>query len=224
MNQNVIVKSFQNGLNVILEPDVPFETLIADLENKFRESGKFFQDARLALSLEGRTLTTEEEKKIIDTICSTSGLDIVCIVGRDEQYNQIYLKAIQQASQSINHNNGQFYRGNLKNGQVLETETSIVILGDVYPGSSVISTKDIVILGGLYGEAYAGGNGERGHFVVSLDMSPERLKIGELKYRSDKISKWSIKPKVQPKIAYIRDSKIIIEPLTKELLVGSLFS
>lgn len=223
MSQNVIVKSFQNGLNVILDPNVPFETLVVDLENKFKESGKFFQDARLALSLEGRTLTTEEEKKIIDTICDISGLDIVCIVGRDEQFNQMYLKAIQQTSQTINKNNGQFYRGTLKNGQVLETETSIVILGDVYPGSSVISAKDIVILGGLYGEAYAGGNGERGHFVVSLDMSPEKLKIGELKYRSDKTPKWAIKPKVQPKIAYIRDKKIVIEPLTKELLVGSLF-
>ena len=222
MSQNVIVKSFQNGLNVILDPDVPFETLVIDLENKFKESGKFFQDARLALSLEGRTLTTEEEKKIIDTICNISGLDIVCIVGRDEQFNQMYLKAIQQTSYHLNKNNGQFYRGTLKNGQVLETETSIVILGDVYPGSSVISTKDIVILGGLYGEAYAGGNGETGHFVVSLDMSPEKLKIGELKYRAEKTPKWAIKPKVQPKIAYIRDKKIVIEPLTKELLVGSL--
>ncbi len=223
MNQNVIVKSFQNGLNVILDPNVPFETLVADLENKFKESGRFFQDARLALSLEGRTLTTEEEKEIIDTICNISGLDIVCIVGKDEQFNQMYWKAIQQTSQTINKNNGQFYRGTLKNGQVLETETSIVILGDVYPGSSVISAKDIVILGGLYGEAYAGGNGERGHFVVSLDMSPEKLKIGELKYRSDKIPKWAIKPRVQPKIAYIKDKKIVIDPLTKELLVGSLF-
>lgn len=222
MSQHVIVKSFQNGLNVILDQNVPFETLVIDLENKFKESGKFFQDSRLALSLEGRTLTTEEEKKIIETICNISGLDIVCIVGRDEQFNQMYLKAIQQTSYNSNKNNGHFYRGTLKNGQVLETETSIVILGDVYPGSSIIATKDIVILGGLYGEAYAGGNGETGHFIVSLDMSPEKLKIGELKYRPEKTSKWSIKPKVQPKIAYIKDKKIVIEPLTKELLVGSL--
>lgn len=223
MSQGVIIKSFQNGLNVILDSDIEFETLISDLKSKFKESGKFFQDARLALSLEGRDLTKEEEKRVIDTICDVSGLDIVCVVGKDENFNQMYLKAIQQTSSSPNRNNGQFYRGTLKNGQTLETETSIVILGDVYPGSSVISTKDIIILGGLYGEAYAGGNGEGGHFVVALDMLPEKLKIGDLKYRTEKTPKWSIKPKVQPKIAYIKEKRIVIEPLTKELLVGSLF-
>lgn len=223
MSQTVIIKSFQNGLNVILDPDVEFELLIENLESKFKESGRFFKDARLALSIEGRELTTEEEKRVINTICDVSGLDIVCVVGKDENWNQTYLKAIQQSSFNINRNNGQFYRGTLKNGQVLETETSIVILGDVYPGSSVISTKDIIILGGLYGEAYAGGNGESGHFIVSLDMSPEKLKIGDLKYRTEKIPKWAIKPKVQPKIAYMKDKKIVIEPLTKELLISSLF-
>lgn len=222
MSQKVLIKSFQNGLNVILDPAVEFEEIIKSLEQKFQESGKFFQDARMALSLEGRALSQEEEKRVVDTICDVSGLDIVCIVGRDENWNQVYLKAIQQTTFNANRNNGQFYRGTLKNGQTLETETSIVILGDIYPGSAVVSTKDIIVLGGLYGEAYAGGSGESGHFVVALDMSPEKLKIGDLKYRADKLPKWSIKPKVQPKIAYMRDEKIIIEPLTKELLVSSL--
>ncbi|MDD2971993.1 MAG: septum site-determining protein MinC [Lachnospiraceae bacterium] len=222
MSQNVLIKSFQNGLNVIMEPDVPFPVLLESLENKFRESSKFFQDARLALSLEGRELTTEEEKQVVDTICNVSGLDIVCLVGKDENWDQLYLKAIQQTSYKSDRNNGQFYRGTLKNGQTLETETSIVILGDVYPGSSIVSLKDIIILGGLYGEAYAGGGGEAGHFVVALDMSPEKLKIGDLKYRTERLPKWSIKPKVQPKIAYMKDKKIVIESLTKELLVSSL--
>lgn len=222
MSQNVLIKSFQNGLNVILDPDAEFEAIIKSLEQKFQESGKFFQDARMALSIEGRVLTTEEEKRVIDTICNVSGLDIVCVVGKDENQNQMYLKAIHQTSFSSNRNNGQFYRGTLKNGQILETETSIVILGDVYPGSVVVSTKDIIVLGGLYGEAYAGGSGESGHFVVALDMSPEKLKIGDQKYRAEKIQKWSIKPKVQPRIAFMKNKKIIIEPLTKELLVSSL--
>ena len=75
------------------------------------------------------------------------------------------------------------------------------------------------MLGGLYGQAYAGGNGEEGHFVVALEMSPEKLKIGDFKYKtSEKQSKWSIKPKIQPKIAYVNDARVKIEPITKELL------
>ena len=50
-------------------------------------------------------------------------------------------------------------------------------------------------------------------------MSPERLKIGDFKYNTrEKINKWSIKPKVQPKIAYVKNNKIVMDSLTKELL------
>ena len=50
-------------------------------------------------------------------------------------------------------------------------------------------------------------------------MSPEKLKIGDFKYISkEKVSKWSIKPKVQPKIAYVKNNKIVMDSLTKELL------
>ena len=58
-----------------------------------------------------------------------------------------------------------------------------------------------------------------GHFVVALETSPEKLKVGNVKYdTSKKPGKWSIRPKVQPKIAYEKEGRIIIEPVTKELL------
>ena len=132
-----------------------------------------------------------------------------------------FVKAISQtdfSENSLTGSEGQFYKGTLKNGQVLETESSIVILGDVYPGSAIISAKDIIVLGGLYGEAYAGGNGSTGHYVAALEMSPEKLKIGDFKYQSKEKARWGIKPKIQPKIAYIKSNKIVMDSLTKELL------
>ena len=54
---------------------------------------------------------------------------------------------------------------------------------------------------------------------MALEMSPEKLKIGDFKYKtSEKQSKWSIKPKIQPKIAFVRDARVFMEPITKELL------
>ena len=176
----------------------------------------------MALSIKGRNLNDQEEKQILDAISSSSNLRIICIVGEDAATNQSFVKALQQvdfSSESANGNEGQFYRGTLKNGQILETESSIVILGDVYPGSAIISARDIIVLGGLYGKAYAGGNGNKDHYVAALEMSPEKLKIGDFKYKAkEKTSKWSIRPKVQPKIAYVKDKKVIIDSLTKELL------
>lgn len=221
MKNAVIIKSFPNGLSIFLDSELPFSQLLNEIAVKFSESANFFKDASMVLSFEGRVLSDQEERQIVDTISANSRLNIVCIMGKDEETDRSFIKALQKLSfrQEVMENAGQFYKGTLKDGQILETENSIIVLGDVYPGACIISSKDIVVLGGLYGQAYAGGNGEDGHFVVALEMSPEKLKIGDFKYKtSEKQSKWSIKPKIQPKIAFIKDARVYIEPITKELL------
>ena len=220
MKSKVVIKSFQNGISLHLDEELAFDELLNEIGLKFRESAGFFKNAKMALSFEGRELNDEEEKIIVETITANSDLNIVCLVGKDNNTNQNYLKALQMLNYDDG-NEGQFYRGTLKKGQVLETESSIVIIGDVNPGATIISTRDIIILGGLYGEAYAGADGSEGHFVVALEMNPEKLTIGDFKYKQkEKSSKWSIKLKIQPKIAYVKEEQIIVEPITKELLSG----
>ena len=222
MKNSVIIKSLPSGIVLHLDPELEFEQLLIDIAIKFKESSSFFKDATMALSLKGRQLSENEEKQILDVIAENSDIHIACLVGEDEETERQFVKALSQSgfsSEETIGSEGQFYRGTLKNGQMLETESSIVILGDVYPGSAIVSAKNIIVLGGLYGEAYAGGNGDARHYVAALEMSPEKLKIGDFKYISkEKVNKWSIKPKVQPKIAYVKNSKIVMDSLTKELL------
>ena len=221
MKNPVIIKSFPNGLSLYLDDAMPFDRLLEEIAVKFKESAQFFKDAHMGISFEGRKLTEAEEREVLDVISDNSSLNIICIIGKDDENNQNYIRALQQLEfhQHEMENVGQFYKGTLKGGQTLETENSIIVMGDVYPGASIISSKDIVVLGGLYGQAYAGGNGLDHHFVVALEMSPEKLKIGEFKYKSsEKQSKWSIKPKVQPKIAYVKDGRVMMEAISKELL------
>lgn len=221
MKNSVIIKSFPNGIVLHLDPETDFKELLMETALKFKESRSFFKDARMALSLKGKELSQEEEKQLLDAIAENSDLHILCLVSEDEETDRRFVKAISQtdfSDGSLTGGEGQFYKGTLKNGQVLETEFSIVILGDVYPGSAIISAKDIIVLGGLYGEAYAGGNGSEGHYIAALEMSPEKIKIGDFKYHSKEKAKWGIKPKVQPKIAYVKNQKIVMDSLTKELL------
>lgn len=220
MKDAVVIKSYQNGISLLLNPESSFEELLEEIAFKFTDSKAFFGDARMALSMEGRVLSDAEQLKIVETIQNCSNLNIVCVVGRDEETEQFFIKALENLDRhfSKEDTSGQFYKGTLKNNQVIETESSIVILGDVYPGSAVISAHNIIVLGGLYGEAYAGGNGEPNHYVVALEMAPERLKIGDFKYKNSKPAKWGIKPKVAPQIAYVKNNRLVLESLTKELL------
>lgn len=219
MREAVIIKSYQNGIAILMDEEAPFEQILHDIALKFTESKGFFGTARMALSFEGRRLDNAQELQILDIIRNCSDVNVVCIVGKDEETNKHFIKALQQMERKLTGgDDGQFYKGTLKNKEVLETEASIVILGDVYPGCAVISARNIIILGGLYGEAYAGGNGGEEHYVVALEMEPERLKIGDFKYKTNKQTKWGIRPKIQPKIAYVKNKRIVFEPLTKELL------
>lgn len=219
MKDAVLIKSFPNGIALHLDKDVPFEELLSEICFKFSEAKNFFGSASMALSIEGRIVSGAEEIRILEAISENSNLHIVCIVGKDESTNKNFLKALAHMEKKLSGGeDGQFFKGTLKNKEVLETENSIIILGDVLPGSAVISSKNIIVLGGLYGEAYAGGNGRAGAFVAALEMTPERIKIGDFKYKPETKKKWGITPKIQPKIAMVKNDRIVFEPLTKDLL------
>lgn len=220
MKEVVMIKSFPNGISLYLDAELPFEKILEEIGYKFAQARNFFGNVAMALSIEGRPVTNVDEIKILETIRENSDLRIICIVSQDEAANKHYVKALAYTEKKLaGEEDGQFFRGDLKNGAVLETENSIIIMGDVYPGSAIISARNIIILGSLYGEAYAGGSGREGSFVAALEMKPERIKIGDFKYKPNtKQSKWGIQPKVRPKIAYVKNDRIIFEPLTKDLL------
>ena len=218
MKDNILIKKFPNGIRLYLNPELDFEELIKEIAAKFNQSRQFFRDARVALAFEGRDLTDDEERQIITTIQLNSDIDILCIIGKNEETDRNFVKAIQKVDFQHTDNYGHFYRGTLKNNQKIEVDSSVVILGDVYPGSCIVASKDIIILGGLYGEAYAGVGSEDSHYIVALEMSPEKIKIGDFRYKPQEKHRWSIKPKVQPKVAYVKDKHIVIEPITKDLL------
>ena len=218
MKDNILIKKFPNGIRLYLNPELDFEELIKEIAAKFNQSRQFFRDARVALAFEGRELTDDEERQIITTIQLNSDIDILCIIGKNEETDRNFVKAIQKVDFQHTDNYGHFYRGTLKNNQKIEVDSSVVILGDVYPGSCIVASKDIIILGGLYGEAYAGVGSEDTHYIVALEMSPEKIKIGDFRYKPQEKHRWGIKPKVQPKVAYVKDKHIVIEPITKDLL------
>ena len=217
MKDNIIIKKFPSGITLHLDPEVPFETLLDDLAVKFSNSRQFFRDAKIALALEGRNFTVNEERQIINTIHLHSDLEIICIIGKNEETERNFVKAIQKVNEQYSNNYGHFYHGTLKNNQKIEMNSSIVILGDVSAGSIVSASKDIVILGGLYGEAHAGVGSKDTHYIAALEMSPEKIKIGGFRHKP-KEKRWGFKPKVQPQIAYVKDNHIVMEPITKELL------
>lgn len=220
MKNLIVMKSFQNGISIHMDAEADFEEIRKEIAEKFQGARAFFKDIKVALSLEGRTLSSEEEKLVIQTISDNSDVQIICLIGKNEESNKGIIKALKRVETEKEEYNGRFHRGSLTEGQTLETEGSIVIIGNVEKGASVIASKDIIILGGLFGEAYAGAAGKESHFVAALKFEPQRCKIGEIKYGSskEKGGLFANKNKFVPQIAYVKDNKILVENITKELL------
>ncbi len=94
---SVIIKSNAYGLQLILDPDLPFEELKEAVADKFRDAAKFFRGAQMALTFHGRELTTEEEVALITVIMNCTTIDIVCIVDEDKEHGLKYREAVVRA-------------------------------------------------------------------------------------------------------------------------------
>lgn len=229
MSQAVIIKSNKYGLHLILDNDMSFQSLLEAVIEKFKESDKFFKGARVAISFEGRKLTQDQENAVIDAIMEHTSIEIVCVLDNNpehEEEDRLRMEAWQASLQHPYVDGGtQFYRGTLRSGQALESESGIVVVGDVNPGASVSANGSIVILGAVKGNVYAGLGGDDSAFIVALDMDPIQIRIGNVLAKSPDrtFGRKSRRRKTKetdsvPQIAYAKDGTICIEPLSKELL------
>lgn len=221
MGQNaVILKSNPYGLIVNLSPDLPFEELLDAVEEKFRVSAGFFKNARLALTFRGRVLTMEQENRLVEAITQNSSIQVLCIVDEEKETEEYYRKALTHALEKKKEDDGLFCRGTLRSGQSVESETSLVILGDVNPGAQVISKGNIVVLGCCMGSVYAGAGGDEQCFIAALTLKPALVRIaGAAPKRSAIIKKEDPGDyPVEPKIVFVKDGHLQIKTITNETL------
>lgn len=216
MNNSVIIKGTKSGIIVVLDSSIDYEELKEIVAKKFKESAKFLGNASMALTFEGRELTNDQQRELLDIINENSDLHIVCVVDTDKEKEEILSRSLNDRLMALQSNTGQFYKGNLRSGQVLEVESSIIVIGDVNNGAKVVSKGNIVILGALKGNAFAGASGNSNAFVVALDMEPVQIRIADTIGRApDKKSKDVVK---EPKIAFVDEGNIYIETLNKSVL------
>lgn len=230
MKQAVIVKGNINkgskGITVILDSEMPFKELQKCVAEKFRELSDFLKQSQMAVAFEGRVLTVAQQQSLLDTITENSGIEVLYLMEENPEKETVYARKIEAALLAEQHRSADsmFYKGTLRSGQVVESESSVVIIGDVNPGGKVVSGGNIIILGSLKGVAYAGITGNRQAFVVALEMKPTQIRIDNIvaKCGDVPVPKHRIKKKKvvdeSPKIAVLREDNIFIENLDKETL------
>lgn len=199
---------------VILDPDIPFPQLLSDVGKKFGDNAKFWGSVQMTLTLEGRELTSEEEFAIINQITENSNVEIICLVDTDANRLERCEKALNEKLMELSSQTGQFFKGNLQSGETLESEASIVIIGDVCKGAKVLAKGNVVVLGKITGTVCAGVAGNRNTLITALEMAPLQLRIGDctagLDGRGRRLGRGPMK-------AYLENNKVIIKPMKKSM-------
>lgn len=223
MGNAVVIKGTTYGFSVYIDEQADFATIATEVKEKFKESAKFFGNAKMAIAFEGKRLSDEEQRALLDIIAENSEVHIVCIIDKNSETEELHRRSLEDRLQALDSSNGQFYKGNLRSGQVLETETSIIIVGDVNQGATVTSKGNIIVLGALLGNVYAGAGGNENAFVMALELDPVQIRIADTIARApDKVGKalWKREKEKtkEPKIAFRSGENIFIEPVSRTVL------
>ncbi|MEF9941019.1 MAG: septum site-determining protein MinC [Lachnospiraceae bacterium] len=212
MKNLVVIKCNKYGLLVYLDENAPYQEIMTQIECKFKESSKFFKDAVMAVSFEGRVLTNGQEREIVDLISSIAQVHIVCIMDRNKNTEVAYKSVVDECMENKEQRDGQFYKGTLRRRQVLESETSVIVLGDVDLGATIVAKGNIVVLGTIRGSVHAGASGDMKAFVVALGMQPKQLRIAEVEAHRLVLGQKDTAPN-SPKIAVLDGECIYVDPL-----------
>ena len=211
----VVIKSSKAGMTVILDPELPFGELLEAIGKKFSESARFWGSVQMTLTLEGRDLTAAQEFAIVDTITKNSQIEVLCLLDTDAERIERCEKALNDKLMELNSQTGQFYRGTLKRGDCLESEASIVIIGNVDHGARVTAKGNVIVLGELKGTVTAGVSGNPQAVVMALDMAPLQIRIGDMSSRFNERNKRLGRG---PMIALVEDGAIVMRSLKKSFL------
>lgn len=208
MKENsIFFKGILGGLQVHVDPHMDLDILKEKLKEKLDASRKFFQDTYVNLVFTGRDFEEKEKQDIKDFVAQQIN------IGKVDFYNPVEKAADEEKKEKFicgtDEGMTKFYKGTVRNGQRIDYEGNIIVMGDVNPGAEIVAAGNIIVLGSLRGMAHAGVNGDMEAVVIALRLQPTQLRIGNIITRSpeDEVEKPDY-----PEIAYIKGDNLFIEP------------
>ena len=173
------------------------------LNKKLPDLKKLYKDDKTPIKIIGKVLKNKEIDEIQKLIKDNIDVDVDFDMPRSLGLSSI----IRTFNQQIAVSETKFHRGSLRSGQKLETEGSIVVLGDVNSGAEVIASDNIVVLGNLRGLAHAGAKGNKEAIIAAGNLDTVQIRISNI----GKEILRDEEPMHLQAYVYVKDDKIIID-------------
>lgn len=225
MSNQVIIKGKNDRLVIALNPKADFLELCDILKTKILEAKNFIGNSRMAIEFSGRNLTSEQEDILIGILTENSNIVISYIFTEKnkkvekknkEKKSKDQVMALSKLNPLMEEGKTHFYRGTLRSGAKIESDGSVVVIGDVNPSSIIRARGNVIVLGRLNGTVYAGLNGDDKAFVTAIYFNPIQLTIG-MKTKTDIqkeiLDSSRVNKKDKFRIARIKKQEIVVEEL-----------
>ncbi len=203
MKNCISINLRKNEIIIKLSDEAEQKDIIASLKKKLPELKKLYQDEKTPILVTGKVLKNKEIDEIKELIKEKIDVEIDFDMPKG-----LGLHSIKKTfEKEIAVSETKFHRGSLRSGQKIETEGSIVIIGDVNSGAEVVASDNIIIQGALRGLAHAGAKGNRQAIIAAGLVDTVQIRIANI------VKEINRDEEIMHKQAYIaiQDNKIIIE-------------
>ena len=202
-NNYVSINLRKDEILIKLDENAEQEQIISALKKKLPELKKLYKDEKTPIRVTGKVLKNKEIDQIQELIKEKIDVEI-----EFDMPKSLGLSSIKRAfDKEIAMSETKFHRGSLRSGQKMETEGSLVILGDVNSGAEVMASDNIVVLGALRGLAHAGAKGNKQAIIAAGLFDSVQVRIANI------VKEINRDEEPMHKQAYLSvvDDKIVIE-------------
>lgn len=203
MKNCVSINLKKDQIIIKLNEEAEQKDIMEGLKKKLPELKKLYKEEKTPIKVTGKILKNKEIDEIQDLIKSKIDVEIDF-----DMPKTLGLHSIKKTfERDIAVSETKFHRGSLRSGQKLETEGSMVIIGDVNSGAEVIASDNIIVVGALRGLAHAGAKGNKQAIIAAGLVDTVQIRIANIVKEIDR------EEEVMHKQSYISvvEDKIIIE-------------
>ena len=203
MKNYVSINLKKDEILIKLSDEASQEEIVQGLKKKIPELKKLYKDEKTPIRVTGKILKNKEIDEIQNLIKNKIDVEIDFDTPKTlglHSIKKVFDKEIETSETT-------FHRGSLRSGQKLETEGSLVILGDVNSGAEVVASDNIVGLGNLRGLAHAGAKGNKQAIIAAGLLDTVQIRIANIVKEIDRDEE----PLHKQAYVFVNEDKIIIE-------------
>ena len=203
MRNCVSINLRKNEILIKLSDNAEQKDIVENLKKKIQELKKMYKNEKTPIRVTGKILKNKEIDEIQKLI--KKYIDVAIDFDMPKSLGLSSIKRTFNKEIAISET--KFHRGSLRSGQKMESEGSLVILGDVNSGAEVMASDNIVVLGALRGLAHAGAKGNKQAIISAGLLDTVQIRIANIVKEIDRDEE----PLHKQAYVSVVDNNIVIE-------------